>query len=62
MIVVSVLVRRLREGKRMRTSARPGCQTRTSAADGARHERIDDVIEPDTTRSFYVQVAEDEFS
>jgi hypothetical protein len=27
-----------------------------------RHDRIDDVIEPEMTRRFYVEVAEDDFS
>jgi hypothetical protein len=27
-----------------------------------RHERIDDVVEPEMTRRFYVQVAEDDFT
>lgn len=101
MIVISVLIRRLREGKTyeaFREAWLPdqhfGFPTRVVSAqrvdddrevitigfseldeaeaeaqfqrigpqEQRRHERIDAVIEPDLTRRFYVQVAEDEFT
>ncbi len=101
MIVVSVLVRRLREGKTyedFREAWLPeqsfGFPTRVLSAqrvdderevitigfsemdeaeaeaqlqrigpqEQRRHERIDQVIEPEMTRAFYVQVAEDQFT
>jgi hypothetical protein len=42
-VVISILLRRLREEAR-------------------RHERIAEVIEPEMTRAFYVQVADDDLS
>ena len=101
MIVISVLVRRLREGKTyedFREAWLPeqsfGFPTRVLSAqriddqrevltigfseldeaqaeaqfqrigpqEQRRHDRIDAVVEPDMTRQFYVQVADDDFS
>ncbi len=101
MIVISVLARRLREGKTyedFREAWLPdqefGFPTRVVSAqrvdderevitigfseleeaeaeaqfqrigpqEQRRHERIDAVVEPEMTRHFYVQVAEDDFS
>ncbi len=101
MIVISVLVRRLQEGKTyedFREAWLPdqgfGFPTRVVSAIRAdderevitlgfseideseaeaqlaqiapqeqrRHDRIDDIVEPEMTRHFYVQVAEDDFS
>jgi hypothetical protein len=101
MIVISVLARRLREGKTyddFRKAWLPdqefGFPTRVVSAqrvdderevitigfseldeaeaeaqlqrigpqEQRRHERIDAVVEPEMTRHFYVQVAEDDFS
>ncbi len=35
---------------------------RVAPQEQRRHDRIDEVIEPDMTRAFYVQVAEDDFT
>jgi hypothetical protein len=35
---------------------------RTAPEEARRHERIAEVIEPETTRAFYVQVADDDVS
>ena len=39
-----------------------GFLQRTAPEEARRHERIADVIEPATTRAFYVQVADDDLS
>ncbi len=101
MIVISVLIRRLRDGKTyedFREAWLPeqgfGFPTRVVSAlradderevmtigfseldeseadaqlqrispqEKTRHNRIDEVVEPDMTRRFYVQVAEDDFT
>jgi hypothetical protein len=101
MIVISVLVRRLREGKtyedfreawlpdqgfgfptRVISAIRAGDDrevitigfseleeseaeaqfARVAPQERRRHDRIDEVVEPDMTRTFYVQVAEDDFT
>ena len=100
-MIVSVLVRRLREGKTyadFRAAWKPdkgfGIPTRVVTGQGvddpreivtigfseldaedisaflervapqerARHERIEQVVEPDMTRAFYVQVADDDLT
>jgi hypothetical protein len=101
MIVISVLVRRLREGKtyedfreawlpeqgfgfptrvisairadderevitigfsELEESEAEAQLARVAPQEQRRHDRIDEVVEPDMTRSFYVQVADDDFT
>lgn len=40
----------------------PGFLARVGPQEKARHERIERVIEPEMTRSFYVQVADDDLT
>jgi hypothetical protein len=40
----------------------PAFLERTAPEEARRHERIDEVIEPEMTRAFYVQVGDDDLS
>jgi hypothetical protein len=56
-VVISILTRRLREGKTLE-----GFLERAAPEEARRHDRIAEVIEPEMTRAFYVQVADDDLS
>jgi hypothetical protein len=56
-VVISIQTRRLREGKTLEDFLE-----RTAPEEARRHERIAEVIEPASTRAFYVQVADDNLS
>jgi hypothetical protein len=65
LIVISVLTRRLREGKAYEDFREAWLRLSCGGSDPhehRRHERVDAVVEPEMTRHFDVQVAEDDFT